>query len=84
MIDDRGMKVPIFTEPDGPLYIREIANYDFVTSHPLLPDPYESATVECRASKVPHAGEGLFAKIKIEPNIVLAFYNCQVNLQFIR
>ena len=52
VIDDKGIKIPLFTEPDGRLYKREIATYDFVTSDPLLPDPYESKMVECRRSRV--------------------------------
>ena len=46
-----------------------------VTSEPLLKDPYESKVVEARPSKVPGANDGLFAKVAIEPNAVLAFYN---------
>ncbi len=54
VIDDeeRGVKVPIFTEPDGRLYKRELATFDFLTSDPLLPDPYENKMVEVKASKV--------------------------------
>ena len=56
VIDDKGIKIPLFTEPDGRLYKREIATYDHVTSDPLLPDPYESRMVECKHSRVrfPH------------------------------
>ena len=31
--------------------------------------------MEARPSKVPGANDGLFAKVAIEPNTVLAFYN---------
>ena len=31
--------------------------------------------VEATTSKVPGANEGLYARIKIEPNTTLAFYN---------
>lgn len=55
--DERGIKVPIFTEPDGRLYKREIATYDFITSNPLLPDPYEAKMVECRSSRVSSGGD---------------------------
>ena len=56
MIDDKGIKIPLFTNPEGRPYKREIATYDFITSDPLLPDPYESKMVECRQSRVhlPH------------------------------
>ena len=75
LIDDGGVKVPIFTEPQGPYYKRELATYDHVTSDPLLPDPYEARLIKVAASKVPGSGEGLFAKVDIEPNTIVAFYN---------
>ena len=59
----------------GSEYTREIATFDKVTSTPLLKDPYESKMVQSLPSKVPGANEGLFAKVKIEPNTTLAFYN---------
>lgn len=75
VIDDKGIKIPLFTEPNGRLYKREIATYDHVTSDPHLQDPYESKMVEIRSSRVPFAGTGLFCRVKVEPNTVLAFYN---------
>ena len=60
---------------EGPEYTREIATFDRVTSTPILKDPYESKMVQSLPSKVPGANEGLFAKVKIEPNTTLAFYN---------
>ena len=57
------------------MYKREIATFEFVTSDPLLPDPYESRMVEAKPSKVPFAGDGLHARVKIEPNDIIAFYN---------
>ena len=67
--------MPIFTEPTGPKYYRDISTFDHLTHDPLLPDPYESVVIEVRKSKVSGAGEGLFAKVKLESNVVLAFYN---------
>ena len=75
VIDTGGIKIPLFTEPKGPMYKREISDYDRVTSEPLLPDPYEAVTVTVTSSKVPGANDGLFARHKIEPNTILAFYN---------
>ncbi|XP_023349009.1 histone-lysine N-methyltransferase SETD7 [Eurytemora carolleeae] len=75
--DNLGIKVPQFIEPEGRLYRREISTYDFVTSTPTLPDPYESKMVEVRKSRVPGANEGLFAKKSIPPSVVLAFYHGQ-------
>ena len=46
-----------------------------MTSNPTYPDPYESRIVQVRFSYVEGANEGLFARLKIEPNTILAFYN---------
>lgn len=75
VIDDKGIKVPIFTEPQGTSYTREIATYDLISSTPLVPDPYENQMVHVKASRVPGSGDGLYAKVRVEPNTVLAFYN---------
>ena len=75
VIEDRGVKVPMFTEPTGPNYDREISTFDKVSSNPMLRDPYESEHVDVKGSKVGGAGEGLFSKKKVEPGSVLAFYN---------
>jgi len=69
------IKVPEFTEPDGRLYQREISTFDFVTSSPTLPDPYESVMVEVKKSKVEGANDGIFARKITGKNIILAFYN---------
>ena len=75
VIEDMGIKIPIFTEPRGAFYKRELATYDSVTQHPLLEDPYETRMVFVHPSKVEGANDGLFAAIDIEPNTVIAFYN---------
>jgi len=75
VVDDRGIKIPYFTEPTGPVYRRDVSNYDHVTIDPLLPDPYESVTVEIKISKVEGAHDGLFVQHDVEPNTILAFYN---------
>ena len=59
VIDDKGIKIPLFTEPDGRLYKREVATYDHVTSDPLLPDPYESRMIECKRSRVRELSDDL-------------------------
>ena len=69
------IKVPILTEPEGRLYAREVSTHEFVTKSPTLPDPYELSTVEVRKSNVFGANDGLFARKKIEKNVVVAFYN---------
>ncbi|CAB4068287.1 SETD7 [Lepeophtheirus salmonis] len=74
VVEDRGIKVPIFSEPSGCLYEHEIIDYDSKIKNPLLPDPYESRLVEVKQSNVPGANDGLFAKIRIEASTVVAFY----------
>jgi len=69
------VKIPQFSPPDGRLYRREISTYDFVTASPDLPDPYESRLVQVKSSSVAGANQGLFARKKIQPNTVLAFYH---------
>lgn len=75
VVDDRGIKIPYFTEPYGPTYKRDVSNFDHVTNDPLLPDPYESSMVNIKVSKVEGAHDGLFVQNDVEPNTILAFYN---------
>eukprot|EP00096_Caligus_rogercresseyi_P013500 TRINITY_DN6132_c0_g1_i1.p1 TRINITY_DN6132_c0_g1~~TRINITY_DN6132_c0_g1_i1.p1 ORF type:complete len:539 (-),score=84.83 TRINITY_DN6132_c0_g1_i1:1625-3199(-) len=74
VVEDKGIKVPIFSEPEGPLYEYERPDEKILTNSPLLSDPYESRLVEVRESRVPGANDGLFAKVKIEASTVVAFY----------
>ena len=46
-----------------------------ISSDPKLCDPYEQHFVEIGKSRIPNAGEGLFAKNRIERYTVVAFYN---------
>ena len=69
------IKRPVFTEPDGRLYPREISTHEFVTSSPTLADPYESVTVEVKQSNVEGAHDGIFARKNTGKNVILAFYN---------
>ena len=47
----------------------------FFTSDPTAPDPYESKFVDVCSSGIDGAHEGLFAKVSIEVNTTVAFYN---------
>ena len=51
LLDYGCIQVPIFSDPKGGSYTREISTFDFVTSAPMLRDPYESRTVEVRQSR---------------------------------
>ena len=42
---------------------------------PTARDPYESKMVELHTSDIPGADEGLFAKVAMEMNTTVAFYN---------
>jgi len=73
---ERGcLQVPMFSDPTGPSFCREIASASFVTSQPMLKDPYETKLIKVRPSKLQGAAEGLFARADIGDNVILAFYN---------
>ena len=42
---------------------------------PTSPDPYESKVVDVCSSSIDEAEEGLFAKVDVEVNTTVAFYN---------
>ena len=46
-----------------------------ISSDPKLCDPYEQHFVEIGKSRIPDAGQGLFAKNRIERCTVVSFYN---------
>ena len=45
-----------------------------ISRQPMLADPFESLRVEARASRLPNAGEGLFARRALAEGEVAAFY----------
>ncbi len=52
------------------------ADADFPPCEPLLVDPYESAYNYVAPSTLPTAaGEGLFAKVNVPANFLIAYYN---------
>ena len=51
LMDYGCIQVPIFSDPKGGSYAREISNFDFVTSTPMLRDPYESRMVDVHQSR---------------------------------
>lgn len=63
-----------FTEPSGPSFFFDPPTNETVTSQPLLPDPYEAELVEVRESKVPGAGEGVYALKEIQKGQFFAMY----------
>jgi len=67
--------VPVFSDKKGVFFKREVSTNSFVTKCPVLRDPYETNIIKVRASKVPGASEGIFARSDVPKNTVLAFYN---------
>ena len=51
MMDYSCIQVPILSDPKGGTFTREISTSDFITTAPLLRDPYESRMVEVRQSR---------------------------------
>ena len=47
----------------------------YIGDHPLRSDPYETRLIECRESKIPNSGLGLFAKCNLPKDTIVAFYN---------
>ena len=72
---ENGILVPLFKDPSGPIYHSDVANFETMSTSPMLMDPYESDTVEVRPSKVDGANEGLFARRYIPPNTYISWYN---------
>ena len=57
------------------MVITSIQFHHTVTLDPTTRDPYESKMVEICGSEIAGANEGLFAKVSMEVNTVIAFYN---------
>jgi len=71
-----GTLYPVFTisnETDTFRYDKSTGTH--ISSDPKLRDPYERHFVRIGKSRIPMAGQGLFAKNRIEPFTVVAFYN---------
>ena len=72
---ENNVLIPLFSDPEGPVYRPDVSDLVNITAQPLLPDPYESQMVEVKTSTVPGANEGLFCKQPVDPGTILAFYN---------
>ena len=75
VLEEDRLLIPLFSEPEGPMYTREISELHRMTSTPLLPDPYEQEWVQVKESTVYGANEGLFARKDVSEGTILAFYN---------
>ena len=47
----------------------------YIGDQPLRPDPYETLYIECRTSSIPDSGEGVYAKMDLPKDTIVAFYN---------
>ena len=60
---------------NGDTFHRCVSTETVLNSWPLVPDPYESLTVYVAPSRIPGAGEGLFARRNVQAGEILAYYN---------
>ena len=51
LMDYGCIQVPIFSDPKGGSFTRELSTFDFVTNTPMLRDPYETRMVEVHQSR---------------------------------
>eukprot|EP00095_Tigriopus_kingsejongensis_P009987 snap_masked-scaffold17_size721972-processed-gene-6.6 protein:Tk09987 transcript:snap_masked-scaffold17_size721972-processed-gene-6.6-mRNA-1 annotation:"setd7_halro ame: full" len=63
----------ILFQPDS-VYKFEEANGTFITSEPLLMDPYDKRNVYVMPSRIPNTGQGLFAKRTIPARTLVVSY----------
>merc|ERR1712223_608579 len=73
VVEECKLLMPLFSEPCGPYFRREISELLTMTKEVLLPDPFETEWVEVRPSTVPFANEGFFARRPVEAGQILAF-----------
>ena len=57
------------------VYRRDVSTALVISRTPLVTDPWERERVEARASEVEGAGEGLFARRRLERGELVALYN---------
>ncbi len=56
-------------------FVRDVSSSSRISRFPMLRDPYEDERVEVAQSKLPQAGEGLFAKKDLKAGELAALYN---------
>ena len=57
------------------VFKKEESTRTWMTSRPLLADPYESKLVEVRQSSIPKAGQGVFLKRSVAAETVVSYFN---------
>lgn len=79
--EDGSMKYARFKNKNGSIeeekveYGEDIADDTIISNNPTLQDPYEKQYSYVDKSTIDGAGEGLFAKIDLKPNIICSLYN---------
>jgi len=57
-------------------YKEDVSTSQRISCHPLVKDIFEDSLVEVRPSNIgPNAGEGLFAKVDLPSDTIVAYYN---------
>ena len=75
-LDESGiMCLKLRDNPGRIVYERTVSTIDKITCPWTTADPYESETVVCRQSQVPHAGDGLFARTDLPAERIVSYYN---------
>ena len=65
----------VLTKVSNNCYFHNLSSRDTISSRPMLPDPYESKMISVNSCKDVHRGEGIFVKVNVETDTILAFYN---------
>ena len=73
--DQGGIMTCTFSTTSDNVSKYSLSTKTWIGDQPLVPDPYESLHVECKASGIADAGEGLYAKHDIPEGTIVAFYN---------
>ena len=72
-MNEFGILQPQF-EQTSKQFVKETANQETICQNPLIRDPYESKWVLVQDSKIPEAGQGLFALQDIKKGQLIAFF----------
>ena len=72
-MNEFGILQPQF-EQTSKQFVKETANQETICQNPLIRDPYESKWVLVQDSRIPDAGQGLFALKDIKKGQLIAFF----------
>lgn len=75
MIESRFYIDDKLDETNQNVYMYDPPSNEYICKHLLLPDPLEQHTVYVSQSLLPNGNDGLFAKIDLPKNTIVAYYN---------